>query len=393
MNILHSESGQNWGGQEFRTFTEVRWLNANGHKAWLACDPRGESFRRGTVERLPIVGVKMHGSLDPAATCALARCCRENRIDVIHNHGPRDSWISYPLYLAGIPVLRSRQITVPVRPGFRRTFVYKYGCYKVIAASEVIRQSLVRDNGIAPEHIAVVGEGVDLKTFRPDVSGQKFRAEFFIPDGAPLFGIVGMMRGEKGHDIFLKAALEVLRTHPHARFVLVGEGVGGRRIERECREKIDTAFGGGNSDAPIKMTGYRNDIAEVMAALDVLVVPSLAEAQSLVVPQAFATGCAVIASNVGGLPELVRHEVNGLLVPPGQSEALAAAMRRMIDDPALRKRLAQAGLETARQKLSFDLKMEETLALYRAAANACAGRQTFAGSLWRAGLFTVAALL
>src|SRR5205085_2316732 len=100
------------------------------------------------------------------------------------------------------------------------------------------------------------------------------------------------------------------------------------------------------------------------AALDVLVVPSTAEAQSLVVPQAFASGRAVIASDVGGLPELVRHECTGLLVPSGSAESLATLMRRLADEPRLRQRLAKEGYAHARRHLMFDNKMAECVAIY-----------------------------
>lgn len=95
------------------------------------------------------------------------------------------------------------------------------------------------------------------------------------------------------------------------------------------------------------MTGFREDIPEVIAALDALVVPSHAEAQSLVIPQAFASAKPVIASAVGGIPELVDDGRNGLLTPPGDATGLAEAMERFVTDPQLRKRLSEAGLRHA----------------------------------------------
>lgn len=367
MNILHTECGLNWGGQEYRTLLEVEWLNRHGHRARVACDPRSELFRRGMARGAAMLPVSMRNNADLAGLAAMWRHCRKEKVGVIHTHGPKDSWMCWPLHLAGWPVVRSRHITVPIKPGFAHGFIYRHGCRRVIATAAIIRDTLVRVNGLDPARVDLVGEGVDLEEYSPSVEGSSFRAEFGIPAEAPLVGIVAMMRGDKGHRYFLDAAFEVLKSHPHARFVLVGEGIGGRRVERECRGRIEAA----GEQGRILMTGYRDDIPRVMAALDVVVVASVeVEAQSRIVPQAFATGRAVVATRVGGIPELVEDGANGLLVPPSDGAAIAAALRRLFDDPALRGKLASAGHATAKARLSMERMMEETLVAYRRAMGA-----------------------
>ena len=118
------------------------------------------------------------------------------------------------------------------------------------------------------------------------------------------------------------------------------------------------------SPSPVTITGYREDVSQVMAALDVVVVPSLHDAQTIVIPEAFAAGRPVIASRVGGIPELVTHEENGLLVEPADNDALAAAMLRLLADPVLRNDLASAGHRLARRELSFERKTELLLDSY-----------------------------
>ena len=116
-----------------------------------------------------------------------------------------------------------------------------------------------------------------------------------------------------------------------------------------------------------------------------LVVPSLCEAQSIVIPQAFAAGKPVIASRVGGIPELVRHEESGLLVQPGDDKELAAAMLRLLGEPVLRADVASAGLRLARHDLSFDEKAELVLKSYRKALDRCVPERAF--PLFREELF------
>jgi glycosyltransferase involved in cell wall biosynthesis len=169
-----------------------------------------------------------------------------------------------------------------------------------------------------------------------------------------------MLCPEKGQRTFISAAFKVLSLVSDARFVIVGGG-GGSYVDR-LYEKIRRTFP--QSPAPIIITGYREDLSQVMAALDFVVVPSLHEAQTIVIPQAFAAGKPVIASLVGGIPELVRHEQNGLMVQPANNDALAAAMLRLLADPALCAKLASAGLNLARRELSFEEKAELVLESY-----------------------------
>jgi len=369
LNILHTECSLNWGGLEQRIVVETCWLNKHGHKASIACDPRSELYRRGREAGASVLGVSMRSNFDLPGFIALCGIVRKCGIDLINTHGSKDSWLCYPLHVAGIPVVRSRHLTLRVTPG-ARSFIYKHGCRRVIATAAMIRRDLIETNGIAPERIDVVGEFVDLDEFNPAIDGRPFRDRFDIPANAPLVGIVAMIRGEKGHRIFLDAAFAVLKTHPGARFVLVGEGTGERKLEIACRARIEKAFGAPAPGTSIKMTGFQRNIPEVIAALDIVVVPSKAEAQSRIIPEAFAMRRAVIGSRVGGIPELVEDGKTGLLVPPGDADALAAAIKRLIDDANLRKSLADAGHALALRDLSLDQKMEQTLAIYRKAVDA-----------------------
>lgn len=392
MNVLHVESSLHWGGQEFRTVREARWLRANGHGAWIACRPQSELARRAADLALPVA---MRRTFDPAAAVALGRLCRRLAIDVVHAHSPKDAWICSALHAAGIPVVRSRQITNPVPPRWSRSFIYRRGCARVVATADCIRGDLIRRNRVPPERIVVIGEGVDLSEFHPGRDGAGLRQELGVPSGAVLFGVVAMIRPEKGHLTFLAAAHGLAPGTPEARFAIVGEGTGDRSWENRVRAEAGRLWPQGG---PVSFTGYRSDTPQVMAALDVLVVPSDAEAQSLVVPQAFATGRAVIASRVGGLPELIRDGENGLLVEPGQPLELARAMERLRGDAALRQRLAAAGRAEAATRLSFSHRMQESLSLYEAVSRPRrrpAGRRARFGAVRRrAGILAgIAALM
>jgi len=252
---------------------------------------------------------------------------------------------------------------MPARMPLQRKITYRFGCSRLIASAEFIKRDLVEVVGAPECRVDVIGEGVDCAEFHPGIDGSGFRAEFGIPKEVPVFGIIAMIRGEKGHSCFIRAAARVLETNPEAHFVIVGDGR--PQLVNKLREMVSERFR--NQPCPIVFTGYRKDIPKVMAALDVLVVPSLHEAQSLVIPQAFATGKSVVASRVGGIPEIVDHEKTGLLVSARDELGFASAMRQLAESRDLRLRLGRAALDFARRELSFDGKMQLLLSSYRRA--------------------------
>jgi glycosyltransferase involved in cell wall biosynthesis len=158
--------------------------------------------------------------------------------------------------------------------------------------------------------------------------------------------------------VFLEAARDVLAREPRARFLIVGDGVGFDEVSRRVRDM--------GLEASVRLTGFRRDIPEVMAALDVLVLPSIrSEAIPQVIPQALAVGTPVVASTVGGSPELIRDGENGRLVPPGDASALAGAILALLADPDRARAMALAGQAVIRERYSIDATMTRTTAVYR----------------------------
>jgi glycosyltransferase involved in cell wall biosynthesis len=360
LTVLMSDASPNWGGQQFRLVREAEWFHARGHTVIAVC---GESSKLAPELERNAPGVrieKIRSWRSPLTLLRIAKIVRQSQPDIIHTRSRTDSaWGAY-FHLSGHPVVRSRHMSLPEHLQIGDTLEYRYGCRRIIAAAHFIKRDLVARVGVSDSRIDVVGEGTNLEEFHPGLDGGGFRAEFGIPSKSPLFGMIAMLRPEKGHRIFINAAAKVLKRAPDARFVIVGDG--GSSYLDKLRQRIHEKFP--LKPAPIILTGYLQDVTRAMAGLDFVVVPSFHEAQTIVIPQAFATGKPVIASQVGGIPELVTHEKNGLLVPPSDSEALAAAMLRVVNDPALSARLASAGLSFARRELCFERKTELVLESY-----------------------------
>jgi glycosyltransferase involved in cell wall biosynthesis len=357
VKFLFLESSRSWGGQEYRTCLEVNWLNAHGYDAWFGCHPAGEVFAKAREIGTRLVPFALTKRIDPLVSFRLWRFCRKHRIDLVKSFSSKDHWLALPLYWSGIPLTRSRCITDAIE-GANRTFVYRYGCSRIIADAPVIKRQLVADNRIAPEKIEVIGSAVDLSRFHPNRDTTKFRSEFGIPANAPLIVNVGMIRPDKGQLTLVEAARLALQQRPDARFVFVGEGTGSRKLGIRLHEAIER-YG---LEHRILMLGYRWDIPDILAACDLVVIASLrTEASPIVLREALASGRPVVATRVGDVDEVIHHRKHGLIVSPGAQEEMAAAILELLQNRELAAKCARNGLQLAREQFCFDRMMHHKL--------------------------------
>lgn len=357
VNILYLESSRSWGGQEYRTCLEINWLNAHGHQAWLICNPDSQVHSKASELGTRLVTMPLHSRVDPISSLRLLKFCRQNKIDLIKTYSSKDHWICLPLFVCGIPLSRARCITDPI--GTRsRAFIFKHGCSQIVADASVIKREMVQKNGIDPAKIEVIGSAVDLEKFKPPRDRTKFRRDIGVSSDAPLIGNVGMIRPDKGQLELVKAAPLVLEKRPDARFVIIGQGTGILKRGINVRNAIDRA----ELADKIIMAGYRWDTPDVYAACDIIVIASLrTEASPIVLREAFASGRPVVATKVGDVPEIVRDRENGLLIEPGNPQALASAILEFISDPELAAHCAANGLRYASDNFSFDTMMAAKL--------------------------------
>ncbi|MBI1735572.1 MAG: glycosyltransferase [Candidatus Rokubacteria bacterium] len=293
----------------------------------------------------------MRGAADARAFARLRRLLRKRHAALVHTHSSVDSWLAgLAAKSLRLPVVRSRHVTIPIK----NPLVYRLAD-RIVASGDRAAQ-LVREAGVPGERVVAITAGVDLERFHPGVSGERVRAE--LGRSGPLVGLVANLRGSKGHRFFLEAAREVLREAPATRFLVVGGGVGFDDIRRRIDEM-------GLTDA-VLMLGFRRDVPDVMAALDVLALPSVkSEATSQVILQALAVGTPVVATTVGGSPEVIRDGVTGRLVAPADGAALARAILDLLRDPDRARAMARAGQAEIRGSQSIDAVMTRTTAVYR----------------------------
>jgi len=224
-------------------------------------------------------------------------------------------------------------------------------CHGLVFVSEWVAAPFREAFPDAQGKMHVVPEGVDPAPFQDRAAGQALRAELGIEPDQALVGTVGRITPWKGQDVFLRAAARLAGDWPQARFVVVGDCISSA-AEREKDEAFRAHLRDLAEDlglgARVAFLGHREDIPAVMNALDVFVLPSRQEPFGLVVLEAMAAGRPVVATRAGGVPEIVRHEREALLVEPDDHEGMASAIARLLEDRELAGRLGRAAAERAR---------------------------------------------
>jgi glycosyltransferase involved in cell wall biosynthesis len=351
--ILHTEASVGFGGQEVRILAEARWLLDHGWPTWIAAQPDSRLLAEATAQGLPVAAVRMPHPAWLPAVARLRRLLRERSVDLVHTHSSVDSWLgTLAARSRRLPVVRSRHVSIPIRR--RRALIYRLAD-RVITSGTLVK-ALVEAAGVPAARVVSIPAGIDTARFHAGVSGERVRAEF---GGGPLVGLVANIRGSKGHQVLLEAAPRVLAERADVRFLIVGDGIGFDDVRRSAAAR--------GLAAQVTMTGFRRDIPEVMAALDVLVLPSVrSEATPQVIPQALAVGTPVVGAAVGDVPEIVRDGETGRLVPPGDAQALAEAILDLLRDPARARAMARAGRALVRGRFSFEEMMRATTEVYAA---------------------------
>jgi glycosyltransferase involved in cell wall biosynthesis len=286
---------------------------------------------------MPELGRSLHPLRDAVTIWRLYRLMRRLKPDIVHTHTAKAGFVGrMAARLAGVPVivhtLHGHVFQGYFSPTMTRVFIQLERLAArmsdtVITLTEGLRRELVEQYRITrASHITVLPLGLDLAPFAAmKRKSGAFRQGCAIPADAPLIGIVGRLVPVKNHRLFFEAAAQIKSQRPDARFVVVGDG--------EMRGEVEAQVDSLNLRESVVFTGWIQDVAPVYADLDALAISSLNEGTPVSVIEALAAGCPVVATAVGGLPDLLDRGALGALVPPGDAEALASALIRVIDQP------------------------------------------------------------
>jgi glycosyltransferase involved in cell wall biosynthesis len=322
-------------------------LTGRGHRVILGCSVDGTVTVKTKGVILPARRVSIANSVDVLGLIQLVRVIREEHIDVILvNHG-KDFW---PAAIAARMTRTKVAIIRHLSTGLKRITCLMINRWfdRVIAVSNDVRERLIR-SGLASEKIDIIYNGINLKTFDPGIVDRTaVRIGLGIGADEQVIGFVGTLEPWKGVSVMLGAMKRLAGAYPSLKMVFVGDGSEKRGLEKEAEASAIAER--------VLFTGARDDVAPLYAAMDICVLPSTeGEAFGMVLIEAMAMKRPVIGTRVGGISEIINHEVNGLLVFPKDPDALAKAIRRYLVNPLFAAGMAEEGRLTVERLFSDDL--------------------------------------
>lgn len=348
MTFLFVDSERVWRGGQDQLLSLLRGLVERRHSVHLACHPDTLLEGRARDAGVVVHRLTIQAEVDAAYLIRLLLLLRRLKPDILAFNTPRPILAGeIAANLSGVKVkLIFRRVSFPLRRNFITRFKYNRGIDGIVAISESIRSQLEL-GGVPPEKIHVIYEGVDLASLPPLAPGDDRST------GGPVtVGTVAHLSAEKGLEHLVDAASLIPDAIPRMRFVIVGDG--------QCRGELEQRVRLRGLEQIFHFAGFRDQPREYFRSFDVFALPSLSEGLSSSILTAMATSLPVVATNVGGIPELVRDGENGILVPPADPVALARAIQQLAADPAERARMGRAGRARLEQYFTLERKIGET---------------------------------
>lgn len=343
MHIMEIVSGRLMNGAINHCLLLTRELVRRGNRVTLVCLPEAWISRQLAGEPVDVVFSDLH-RWPTDELRRIAGIARDRQIDVVHTHLSRAHFFGILVrWFARVP-------TVATAHSRHFQLHWMFNDY-VVAVSEATRRYHRLHNFVRSGRIETIRTFIDyhrMSAALPDVRA-RMRGSLGVDDSTHLIGCVGDVIPRKGLIHLVGALPKILAAVPQTRLVVVG-----RHKDPDYIARVKSTAGRLQVADAMILTGHRDDVDQIMAALDVCVLPSLEEPLGMSILEASAAGLPVVGSAVGGIPECIRDGVTGTLVRPANSDALAEAIVRLLEDPALRRQFGQAGRIRARDEFSAE---------------------------------------
>lgn len=345
LRVLEAITPSRIGGAEVFVVELYRSFSELGAQVDVFC-PSGRPFVDYALDHgISPITWKTFGKFDPLTVIRLARLMRKRRIDVIHTH------LSTASLLGAFAAKLAGKRSVAHVHGLNTATCFRYSD-AIIAVSEHVKEHLVKQ-GMKPESIRVVHNGVDLVRFQPRELREAKIRENLDPDEA-CFGVFGRLSEEKGQRQAIEAFFVLFQTAPSARLLIVGDGK-----DRQDLEKSAEALGIRDN---VIFTGFVSDVRDLMSACDAVIVPSVrGEGFGLAAVEAMALQRPVVASAQGGLNEIIVPGETGFLTKPGDPKAIADALTQLVDDPDMARSMGVRGRARVEERFALGEQMRKVL--------------------------------
>jgi len=354
MNIMQVISSSRTSGAERHMVILCDGLRKRGHNVTAICPPGGWISRQLSEAGIPTMEWPMHGWRAPSTVVRLKTFMRENRVQLVHTHLTRATYMGYMAGVAAhVPVVTTMHT-------LNRDWAYRYLSRRThwfIAVSRDLERAMVK-RGVPPDRVRVVYNGTDMRGPSGESDRADVRQELGMAPDAILFGVFSRVDEFKGQHILVRGAKEIVEACPSAQFLFVGHASPLHRqrlLEIARRDDLEDR---------LHFTGVRDDVPRLLASTDVAVLTSVTEACSMAIIEAMTMGKPVIATRAGGNPELVIDGENGILVDRTPEDVARAAIT-LGGDAALRQRMGAAGRERGLKLFTADRMVTEIERFYR----------------------------
>jgi glycosyltransferase involved in cell wall biosynthesis len=365
MKVLHVRETSNIYGAETVILTLVKEQMKNGVEVGVVCLERSgkDSFsKRLKSMNVPVYKIISKGKIDFKALIELKRVCDEFKPHIIHSHGYKSDF-----FLAILKKIQTkRSILISTKHGWTgahwRTklyeiiddFILRY-FDGVVAVSNHIYLHLIK-KGIPPSKIKVIHNGISLAAFNNGFIKFKLRKELGLDNQSKLIGFIGRLSPEKGILYLLKVAMAMHRAKKNLYFVLVGDG--------PLRKEVEHYVNINGLNNRVFVLGRREDIEEILSDLDMVVLPSIREGTPMILLEAMAMGKAIVATEVGGVKDIVKNLETGLLVRPYSCEALIDAITYLLENESFREEIGRRAFEVVKSRFSSEIMTKSYLDMY-----------------------------
>jgi glycosyltransferase involved in cell wall biosynthesis len=370
-NLLYVFDNMEFGGGE-RVFAQIiNRLSVKKYKIMVACLPTGTFIEKIEGSGTQIRSVDMRNRFNPGVILQLSSLIKKEKVDIVHSQGARADFFArmaaklagapnvvstVPMPVEGFDVNPIRKIVYKIFNRFSERFVDRF-----MVVSGALEKMMIEKHRIEPQRVVKIYNGIEKDDFciTDDEIACK-RADFRNNSGfggdIPVIGVIGRLVWQKGFEYFIEAIPEVLEKFKAARFVLVGEG----ELEDELKLKSKRL----KLENKIFFTGFRNDIKDILASVDIFVMPSLLEGLPVVLLEAMAMGKPIIATDIDGINEVLENGKTGLLIPPKAPEALSEAIVNMLSH---RDQAHQMGINARRvveERFGVNIMVEKVEEVY-----------------------------
>lgn len=361
MSLFQIDAGKEWRGGQRQSLFLAKELKRRGLPFFFIVQPESPLHQKACEAELPVLPFKMRNEFDLPAILRLAWAMKRKKCLLVHFHDAHSAAVgSVAASLAKVPFrIITRRVDFPLKKNYFSRRKYMKNVDAIIAISEGVKKVLV-EGGVDPENVEVISSGIDFSSFEEDSSAltskDYLHREFSFAVDDYLVGIVAHLADHKGHQYLIQATKILKQQAPKIKTIIVGEGPLSMELDRQAKE-LDV-------EDIIFFLGFRKDIPKILSSLDLFVLSSHLEGMGSSILDAMASRLPVVATKVGGIPEVVINGETGLLVPPRNPSALARAILRLYSDKTLASRLGQKGYELVHRKFSAEAMADKVVRLY-----------------------------